>query len=243
MLHSELLAQIVPSFSICQIVLHLLPLNPIWPTWKSLILSSSCWVSLMSPPDASACRTATCSSAPVPGFISTSPAPRSTRALFLSLTRSVSAVQSLYAFILAFPVTVLSMIDRSVSLSAFIFMCLCRFSMQCKRCGSWAASSVSVSFNVRRQDVKSSGFSFWCSFNPWQWRSRSFFVSCDFLRQIQFWSHALSRLVPTQARSFLKCSSINFRLFVSDSIVCISGSIRFLLQTSCACSKKLSKTI
>ena len=29
--------------------------------------------------------------------------------------------------------------------------------------------------------------------NPWQWRSRSFFVSCDLLRQLQFWSHNLPR--------------------------------------------------
>ena len=40
----------------------------------------------------------------------TSPAPRSTRALFLSLTRSDSAILSLYAFIFAFPVKVLSII-------------------------------------------------------------------------------------------------------------------------------------
>ena len=75
--------------------------------------------------------------------------------------------------------------DRSDSLSAFVVMWLCRFSIRCKRCASWAASSVSVSFNVYRQDVESSGFSFWRSFihNSWQWGSRSFFVSCGFLRQ------------------------------------------------------------
>ena len=40
-----------------------------------------------------------------------------------------------------------------------------------------------------------SGFNFGRSFNhnPWQWRSRSFFVSCDFLRQLHFWSHHLPR--------------------------------------------------
>ena len=64
-----------------------------------------------------------------------------------------------------------SLNDRSDSLSAFIVMWLCRFSIRCKRCASWAASSVSVSFNVRRQDVESSGFNLWRSFNhnPWQW--------------------------------------------------------------------------
>ena len=76
----------------------------------------------------------------------------------------------------------------------------CRFSMRCKRCAPWAASSVSVSFNVRRQDVESSGFNLWRSFshNPWQWKSRSFFVSCDF-RQLQFWSHHLS---PNATQTF-----------------------------------------
>ena len=69
------------------------------------------------------------------------------------------------------------------------------FPVRCKRCTSWAASSVSVSFNGRRQDVESSWFNLWHSFNhnPWQWGSRSFFVSYDFLRQLQFWSHHLPR--------------------------------------------------
>ena len=41
----------------------------------------------------------------------------------------------------------------------------------------------------------SSGFNLWRSLNhnPWQWGSRFFFVSCDFLRQLQFWSHHLPR--------------------------------------------------
>ena len=74
---------------------------------------------------------------------------------------------------------------------------------------SWAASSVSVSFNVRRQDVESSGFNLWRPLNhkPWQWWSRSFFVSCDFLRQLQFWSSHLPRS-PTQTFSFRRLPSI-----------------------------------
>ena len=91
--------------STCQVVLHLLLLGPLLPMWVSLILS-----------DASACRTATCSSALFPGSIGTSPAPHSTRAL----TRSVSPILSLYAFILAFPIKVLSMII--LILSSFIVM-------------------------------------------------------------------------------------------------------------------------
>ena len=122
--------------------------DPLLPTWMSLILSSSCWFSLISPPDASACRTATCSSSLFLGSTGTSPAPRTTRALLHSLTRSVSAILSLYAFILAFHRQG-SHNDRSDSLSAFIVMWLCRFfqAMQALRIlGS--LSSVSVSFNV-----------------------------------------------------------------------------------------------
>ena len=148
----------------------------------------------MSPPSASACRTATCSSSLFSSTTGTSPAPLSTRALFLFLTRSVSAILSLYAFILAFSVKVFSMIvlirSRHSSECGF-----CRSSMRCKRRTAWTTSSVSVSFNVRRQDVESSELNLRRSFNhnPWQWGSRSFLVSCDFLRQLQFWSHHLPR--------------------------------------------------
>ena len=81
-----------------------------------------------------------------------------------------------------------SLKDRSGSLSAFIVMWLCRFSMRCERCTSWTASHLSMRIKIRRPDVKSSGFSFRCSFNhnPLQWR-------CDFLRQLQLWSHHLPR--------------------------------------------------
>ena len=106
-MYTELLVQIVLPSSICPIVLPGCP-DPLLPTWMSLILFSSCWFSLMSPPDASACRNTICSSSLFSGTLSTSPAPRSTRALFLSFTRSVSAILSLYAFILAFPVKELS---------------------------------------------------------------------------------------------------------------------------------------
>ena len=110
--------------------------DPLLPTWMSLILFSSCWFSMMSPPDASACRTATYSSAAsacrtvtyssalFPGSTGTSSAPRSTRALSFSLTRSVSATLSLYAFIFAFPVKILTMIvlilSRQSSLCGFV---------------------------------------------------------------------------------------------------------------------------
>ena len=86
------------------------------------------------------------------------------------LERSVSAILSLYAFILALPVKVLSMIvlilSRHSSLCGFV-----AFPCDASAAHPWAASTLSVCFNIRRQHVKSSEFSFWCSFNhnPWQW--------------------------------------------------------------------------
>ena len=202
LLHSELLAQIVLSSSTCQVILRLLPLILVCQRGCLLFRPLRAGFSLMSPPDASACRTATCSSTLFSGTPGTSP----TRALFLPLTRSVSAVLSLYAFILAFPAKVLSMIG-SDSLSAFVIMWPFRFSVRCKR--------VSVSFNVRRQDVESSGFNLWYSFNhnPWLWGSCSTFVSCDFLRQLQFWSHHLPVSATHKPPQFVDSqASLNVRL-------------------------------
>ena len=103
----------------------------------------------------------------IPGFHRHVPAHRSPRALFLSITRSVSAILSLYAFILALPLKVLN--DRSDSLSAFIVMWLCRSSMRCKRCTSWTTSRLCMRFNVRRQDVESFNLLRSFNHNPWQW--------------------------------------------------------------------------
>ena len=80
--------------------------DPRLPLWMSLVLFSSFCVS--SSPDATACRSTICS--PLLGSISTPPAPLSTRASFLSFTLCVSATLTLYAFILAVPVKVLSII-------------------------------------------------------------------------------------------------------------------------------------
>ena len=54
-------------------------------------------------------------------------------------------------------------------------------------------SSVTVGLDVSRQHVESSWLRLWRSFyhNPWQWGSRSLFVSCDLLCQLQCWSHHL----------------------------------------------------
>ena len=81
--------------------------DPLWPMWTSLILFSSCCFSSsqmrphVDPPSAPH------SQVPETHPLCTS---RSSRASFLSFTRSVSAIRSLYALILAFPVKVLSMI-------------------------------------------------------------------------------------------------------------------------------------
>ena len=110
-----------------------------------------------------------------------------------------------------------SLNDRSDFLSAFVIMWLWRFSMRCKRCTAWAASIVSVSFNVRRQDVESSRFNLWRSsnHNPWRWGSRSFFVSCNFLCQLLFWSHHLPRSATQTfpVRRFPSITFPNFLLF------------------------------
>ena len=87
--------------------------GPLLPIYMSLILSTSCWVF----PDVTARLFSS--------TVSTSPAPLSTRAFFLSLTRSVSATLSLlYACTLAFPVKVLPMIvlilSRHSSLCGFV---------------------------------------------------------------------------------------------------------------------------
>ena len=151
-MQSELLVQIVLSSSTYRVVLQLLPLILFCRCGRLSFYSRRAGFSVTSLPGASACRTAICSSSLFPGSMGTSPAPRSTRALLLSFTRSVSAILSLYAFILAFPVKEGSLNDRSDSLSAFIVMWLCRSSMRCKRRKTRTTSSVSVSFNVRRQE-------------------------------------------------------------------------------------------
>ena len=86
------------------------------------------------------------------------------------------------------------MIDL-ISLSAFVIMWLCRFSMRCKRCTAWTTSNVSVSFKVRRPNVEPSRLNLWRSFNhnPWQWRTTTVFVRCDLLRQLQFRGNHLPR--------------------------------------------------
>ena len=67
--------------------------------------------------------------------------------------------------------------------------------MRCQCCTTRTTPCLSVRSNVRRQDPESSGFNIWRSFshNPWQWGSRSLFVSWDLLCQLQFRSHHLQQ--------------------------------------------------
>ena len=74
-------------------------------------------------------------------------------------------------------------------------MRICRSSVRCQRSTTRTTSSVTMSIDASRQHTESSRLNLQRSFhhNPWQWGSRSFSVSCDFLRQLRFRSHHLPR--------------------------------------------------
>ena len=76
-----------------------------------------------------------------------------------------------------------SLNNRSGSLSELILTWFCRFCMRYQQRASQTTSNVSVSFNIRRQNVHS------------QQKSRSFFVSRDFLHLCCFRNHHMSRVV------------------------------------------------
>ena len=83
------------------------------------------------------------------------PAPRSTRALSLSFTRSVSATLSLHAFILALPVKVPSTMVL-ISFSTFVVVWFYRYSMRCQLCTTRTTSSTTVSLDVSHTSRPSS---------------------------------------------------------------------------------------
>ena len=88
-------------------------------------------------------------------------------------------------------------------------VCFDRSSMRCQRCTDLATSNVSVSLDVSRQHVTKYCLSLWYSFhhNPWQRRSSSFFVGCDFLCQLQFRSpNFLCKLSPLATSSLFLLS-------------------------------------
>ena len=165
--------------------------DPLLQIWMSLILFSSCWFSVMSPPDAPACRTATCSSSFSRGSTGTSSAHRSTQAVFsLSFTRSVSAILSLYAFIRVFS-RQCSLNDRSDSFSAFVIMLFCRSSVRCKRSTTRTTSSDHES----KRRIFSAQLPEFLPSQSLAIGVRSFFVSCNFLCQFYCRSHHLPRSV------------------------------------------------
>ena len=87
------------------------------------------------------------------------------------------------------------LINRSDSFSTFVVVRFHRSSMRSQRCTTRTTSSVTASLDVTRQHMESSWLRLWNSFHhkPWQWRSRSFFVSCDFRCQLHVKSHHLPR--------------------------------------------------
>ena len=115
--------------------------DPLLPTWMSLVLSPSCWVFC----DVSA-RCVRMSNRhlliiSVPGFhkhISCTSLNSSSFPLFHSLCLGDSVSVRIHPCFSRRS----SLNDRSDSLSAFVIMWLCCFSMRCKRCTSWTASRV-----------------------------------------------------------------------------------------------------
>ena len=75
-------------------------------------------------------------------------------------------------------------------------------SMRCQRCTTWTTSCVTVSLEISRQHVESSWQRLWNSFpnNPWQRRSRSSFVSSDFLCQLPPFATACHTSRPNSSR-------------------------------------------
>ena len=202
------LAQIVLSSSTCQVVLHLLPL--ILFCQRVDVSHSVLFVLVFSDVTARCVRLSNrhlliISVFRYPWHISCTSLNSSSFPFFHSLSLGDSV------FVRSHPCFSRqgSLNDRSDSLSAFVIMWLCRCSMRCKRCTPWAASSVSVSFNVRRQDVESSGFNLWrfVNHNPWQWGSAPSLSAVTFF--VNFNSGAtICHGVPHKPSQFCRFPSI-----------------------------------
>ena len=89
-----------------------------------------------------------------------------------------------------------SLNNRSGSHSEFILTWFGRFPMRCKQRVSRTTSNVSLSFNIRRQNVDSFALNLQRIFdhNSSQQKSRSFFVSDDLLRSSRFRDHQMPRV-------------------------------------------------
>ena len=166
-MYSELHAQVIQSSSIRPIVLRLLlliiscSLDSLSLTRMPLILFSSCLVLY----DVTA-RCVRMSNRRLliiftPGLNGHIPGPRSIRALLYSRTRFLSAILSLYVFIQASPAKVLSILASPAKvLSRILPTWFCRLSLPKKQRISRTTSHVSVSFNIRIQDVEFSTLNF-----------------------------------------------------------------------------------
>ena len=142
--------------------------DPLLPMWMSLILFSSCWFSVMSPPDASACRTAIRSSS---CFSRVPQAHPLAQLELFSLFHSLCLRDSVFVCIHPCVSRQGSLNNRSGSFLAFVMMWFCRSSMRCKRSTTRTTSSVTKSFDVSRRNTESSRLNPRSSFhdNPWKW--------------------------------------------------------------------------
>ena len=176
----------------------------------------------MSPPDTYAYRTAACSSAQFTSSIRTSPAPRSTRALFLAWTRCLSDCLCMHS----------SFLVRSRHSSFYGFVA--------RPCDGNAAqpgktSSVSASFDIRRKDDESSGSTSGALSTTILGNGRStFFVSCDFFETsipvppTDSECRKPSKFVDSQATHCLSCPA-----FASHNSILGNSKKMLLFDHSC----------
>ena len=144
-MYSEFLARIVLSFILsgCS---SLALSDPLLSMWMSLILFSSCWLSL-----ARGDRMSICHLLLILGFHSSHILHLSPLGLFSSLSLTLSRRLRLCVHpSLLFP-SRSSLNSRSDSLCRFIVVWFDRSSVRCHRCTCWTTSTLTVSLDVRRQ--------------------------------------------------------------------------------------------
>ena len=95
-----------------------------------------------------------------------------------------------------------SLTSPSDSLSEFILTWFCLFSTRSKQRASRTTSHVSVSFDIRKQNVESSTLNLqrFLDQHPLQWKIRSFFISNEPLRQFRFHDRCMQSTMPRVAK-------------------------------------------
>ena len=86
------------------------------------------------------------------------------------------------------------------------------------------------------KDVEFSGFSFWCSFQTTilgNGGSRSFFVSCDFLSQLQFLELPFASECHTKPSQYVDSQESLSVCFSSNS--CLAQLHSWLMHKNCSC--------